>query len=42
MKEERNEAPLGDPEQDRRRQGVKAYLKESFLNAADARPLRPG
>ena len=40
MKEERNEAPLGDPEQDRRRHGVKAYLTESFLNAADARPLR--
>jgi uncharacterized protein (TIGR00730 family) len=26
--------------QERRHHGVKAYLKESFLNAADARPLR--
>jgi hypothetical protein len=33
-------ATTNEPEQDRRHQGVKAYLKESFLNAADARPLR--
>jgi uncharacterized protein (TIGR00730 family) len=31
---------MKDDDQERRRQGVKAYLKESFLNAADARPLR--
>ncbi len=31
---------MKDDDQERRRHGVKAYLKESFLNAADARPLR--
>jgi uncharacterized protein (TIGR00730 family) len=31
---------MKDEDQERRRHGVKAYLKESFLNAADARPLR--
>ena len=31
---------MKDDDQERRRQGVKAYLKESFLNSADARPLR--
>jgi uncharacterized protein (TIGR00730 family) len=31
---------MKDDEQERRRHGVKAYLQESFLNAADARPLR--
>ena len=31
---------MKDADPERRRHGVKAYLKESFLNAADARPLR--
>jgi uncharacterized protein (TIGR00730 family) len=31
---------MKDDAPERRHQGVKAYLKESFLNSADARPLR--
>jgi uncharacterized protein (TIGR00730 family) len=40
MTNERTDPPIPEGEQERRHHGVKAYLKESFLNAADARPLR--
>jgi uncharacterized protein (TIGR00730 family) len=40
MKKERKDPAIIESEQERRHHGVKAYLKESFLNASDARPLR--